>query len=60
MKRKLWRKFNGKKYRLWVSTKNKASADVYVNSEKKKGYFVRRVIRSDGTIQLYKRKNPKR
>lgn len=55
MRKKLWRTFSGKKYQLWYKTTNKKAKDLYVESLRLQGFFVRVVPSSDG-YQIYKRK----
>jgi len=58
VKKELWRTFNGKKYQLWYLTKNKKAKELYVDSLRIEGYFVR-VIPTKNGYQIYRRKKRK-
>ena len=59
VRKKLWRKFDGKRYQLWYKTGNKKAKDLYVDSLKLDGFYVRVVKLKDG-YQLYRRKKYRR
>jgi hypothetical protein len=52
--KKLWRKFNGKKYQLWYKTNSVNVKEIFVKSLKPK-FFVRVLKIKDGW-QIYRRK----